>query len=204
MVMGTADYMAPEQAADAHAADGRADIYSLGCTLYFLLTGQPPFPEGTMRDKLLAHRQDKPRPLSDFRDDVPAALARIVERMMDKDPDRRCQTPAEVADVLRPILAPPPRRSRRTWVAAAAMLLLFGAVAAAVATILIRTDQGEFVLETDDPDIAVRLDKAGVQIHDRRGKRTYLLKVGTQRMDAGTYDIDMTEAFLLDCKRLPE
>jgi serine/threonine protein kinase len=96
-VMGTADYMAPEQATDAHAADIRADIYSLGCTLYYLLTGRPPFPAGTARDKLLAHGRRTPPPLSNFRGDVPPALARVLERMMAKDPARRYQTPAEVA-----------------------------------------------------------------------------------------------------------
>src|SRR5581483_10918603 len=92
MVMGTADYMAPEQADDAHAADIRADIYSLGCTLYYLLSGQAPFPQGGVLDKLKAHRTRKPRPLSDFRKDVPQAVIRVIERMMAKDADERFQT----------------------------------------------------------------------------------------------------------------
>jgi serine/threonine protein kinase len=71
MVMGTADYMAPEQATDPHAADTRADIYSLGCTLYYLLTGRHPFPEGAVLDKIMAHGTRKPRSVSDFRTDVP-------------------------------------------------------------------------------------------------------------------------------------
>jgi hypothetical protein len=96
-LMGTPDYMAPEQAASLHAADIRADIYSLGCTLYYLLTGEPPFPKGTTVDKLLAHAEQTPRPLTQVRSDVPPELARIVDRMLAKDPMQRYQTPAEVA-----------------------------------------------------------------------------------------------------------
>jgi serine/threonine protein kinase len=123
MVMGTADYMAPEQASDPHAADVRADIYSLGCTLYYLLTGQPPFARGTVLDKLLAHREQSPRPLSEFRRDVPLGVARIVERMMAKDPARRFQSPAGVAEALKPF-ASPSRPALHPWMVAALVALL--------------------------------------------------------------------------------
>ena len=86
MVLGSADYIAPEQIDDPHAADIRADIYSLGCTLYFLLAGRPPFPDGSLIQKLLAHSEKTPRPLAEIRADVPPELARVVERMMAKDP----------------------------------------------------------------------------------------------------------------------
>jgi formylglycine-generating enzyme required for sulfatase activity/serine/threonine protein kinase len=102
MVLGSADYIAPEQIDDPHAADIRADIYSLGCMLYFLLAGRPPFPEGSLIRKLLAHREDTPRPLTELRADVPPALVRVVERMMAKDPARRFQTPDEVSRALAP------------------------------------------------------------------------------------------------------
>ncbi len=102
MVLGSADYIAPEQIDDPHAADIRADIYSLGCTLYFLLAGRPPFPDGSLIQKLLAHREDTPRPLSELRADVPPELVRVVERMMAKDPARRFQAPEEVARTLAP------------------------------------------------------------------------------------------------------
>src|SRR5262249_20431634 len=85
-VMGTPEYLAPEQALDARQADVRADIYSLGCTLYCLLAGQPPFPEGTAMQKVMAHLERQPRPLPEVRADVPAALWAVVERMLAKEP----------------------------------------------------------------------------------------------------------------------
>jgi serine/threonine protein kinase len=100
MVLGSADYIAPEQALDPRSADIRADIYSLGCTLYHLLAGQPPFPEGNLSQKLAAHAERMPEPLSELRPDVPAELVRVVKRMMAKDRSERFQRPAEVAETL--------------------------------------------------------------------------------------------------------
>jgi hypothetical protein len=192
MVMGTADFMAPEQATDPHAADIRADIYSLGCTLYFLLTGQLPYPEGTILDKLMAHGSRTPRPLSDFRNDVPPALVQVVERMMAKDAAQRYQTPAEVAEALQLFTAAPRQRRHRSWfAAAAAALLLIGVLTAAV--IIVHTDQGEFEFEVNDEHMAVLIDKAGVKIRDRSSNRDYLLKVGKQRLPSGDYYIEVSE-----------
>lgn len=97
IVLGTADYVAPEQVANSHAVDVRADIYALGGTLYFLLAGHPPFPTGTVSQKLLWHRTKDPTPLRQVKPDVPEELAAIVARMMQKDPALRYQTPAEIA-----------------------------------------------------------------------------------------------------------
>ncbi len=99
-VLGTADYLAPEQAADSHTVDGRADIYSLGCSLYFLLTGQPPFTEGTLVQRLIAHQKNTPPPISQFRNDVPDELATIVTAMMAKNRNDRIGSAAETADRL--------------------------------------------------------------------------------------------------------
>jgi serine/threonine-protein kinase len=96
VMMGTPDFMAPEQALDFHAADVRADIYSLGCTFYYLLTGQPPFPGGTLAQKLLRHQQAEALPISHFRGDVPAHVELILRRMLAKAPEQRFQTPADV------------------------------------------------------------------------------------------------------------
>jgi serine/threonine-protein kinase len=96
-VMGTPDYIAPEQARNAHAADHRADLYSLGCVLYFLLAGQVPFPKGTLTQKLIQHQVDAPTPLGLLRLDVPPAIVAIVEKLMAKEPAERFQTAAALA-----------------------------------------------------------------------------------------------------------
>ncbi len=99
-VLGTADYLAPEQAVDSHAVDERADIYSLGCTLYFALTGHPPFTDGTLVQRLLAHQTKAPPSIRKQRPDVPESLVLIVEKMMQKRKDDRYQSAAEVAAAL--------------------------------------------------------------------------------------------------------
>ncbi len=100
VVMGTLDYIAPEQARNAHTADTRADLYSLGCTLYYLLAGRVPFPVGSSTEKLLRHQFDQPTPLEQLRPDVPPAVAAIARRLMAKRPEERYQTPAEAAAAL--------------------------------------------------------------------------------------------------------
>ncbi len=99
-VLGTADYLAPEQAMDSHTVDIRADIYSLGATLYFLLTNSVLFPEGSVAQKLIWHQNRQPRPVKSLRSDVPNELAAILDRMTAKDPAKRYQTPAEVMAAL--------------------------------------------------------------------------------------------------------
>ncbi len=102
MVLGSADYIAPEQALDPRSADIRADIYSLGCTLYHLLAGLPPFPEGNLAQKLAAHAERAPMPLSELRPDVPPEVVQTVDRMMAKDRSLRFQRPTEVCEALGP------------------------------------------------------------------------------------------------------
>lgn len=104
--IGTADYLAPEQAQDPTRADIRADIYSLGCTLYFMVSGQPPFPGGSILQKVLKHQQAEPSPLTDFRRDLPLDLLGIVRKMMAKRREDRYQTPLELADALEPLCRP--------------------------------------------------------------------------------------------------
>ncbi len=100
IVLGTADYVAPEQVANSHSADVRADVYALGGSLYFLLAGHPPFPTGTVSQKLLWHRTKDPAPLRQIRPEVPEGLAAVIAKMMQKNPAQRQQTPAEVMDDL--------------------------------------------------------------------------------------------------------
>ncbi len=99
-VLGTADYLAPEQALDSHTVDERADIYSLGCTFYFLLAGHPPFTEGTLAQRLMAHQTKAPPPIESKRKNVPSGLITIINKMMTKGTDERYQTGEETAAAL--------------------------------------------------------------------------------------------------------
>ena len=100
MYMGTVDFMAPEQAEDAHRVDHRADIYSLGCTFYFLLTGREPFPGETILKRLMAHMERPAPSLRASRPDVPLALEACYQKMMAKRPDDRPGSMTEVIALL--------------------------------------------------------------------------------------------------------
>ena len=103
--VGTADYVSPEQVVDSRNVDGRADIYSLGLTFYYLLTGHRPFSKPTIMEVLMAHRTEKPEPISKSRPDVPLDLEAIIDKMTAKSPQQRYQTAKEVAEKLRKWLA---------------------------------------------------------------------------------------------------
>jgi serine/threonine protein kinase/formylglycine-generating enzyme required for sulfatase activity len=155
-VMGTPEYMAPEQATNCKAADIRADIYALGCTLYCLLAGRPPF-TGESLAILVAHSTDAPRPVELLRPEVPPELAALVARCLSKNPSDRPQTPKELADALGPFAKPaksaagrpadyapalvkstapaPVRRQGRGWklsAAIAAAVLLVGGISVGI------------------------------------------------------------------------
>ncbi len=98
--LGTADYMAPEQAINSHEVDGRADIYSLGHTMYFLLTGSAPFPTGTKLERIIRHCQSQPPCISAARPDVPAELVAIWKKMTRKQPRGRYQRASDICDDL--------------------------------------------------------------------------------------------------------
>jgi serine/threonine protein kinase len=105
-MLGTPDYIAPEQTLDATSADTRADIYSLGCTLYFLLTGHAPFRAKSLYEILQAHQTTEAKPLNLERPEVPVELATVVAKMMAKEPAKRYQKPVEVAQALMPFIKP--------------------------------------------------------------------------------------------------
>jgi eukaryotic-like serine/threonine-protein kinase len=111
-ILGTADYLSPEQALNSHDVDTRTDIYSLGATFYFLLAGRPPFEGTTVRHKLLSHLTKEPTRLGALRPEVPEGLAAIVAKMMAKNREQRYQSAAEVVAALAPWtespIAPPP------------------------------------------------------------------------------------------------
>ena len=125
---GTPDYIAPEQIRDARSVDGRADIYSLGCTLYHLLAGQPPFAGGSGYSKVAGHLERQPTPVAEFREDLPPALVSLVARMMEKNAAERLKSAADVAEALTPFTTPAAtmltakRPTRRRWLLATAGL----------------------------------------------------------------------------------
>lgn len=134
-VLGTVDYMAPEQGADIHQADGRADIYALGCTLFTLLTGRPMYGGSTPVEKLLAHRTQPPPLLRSARPEVPEAVERIYLKMVAKRPEARYQTMDEVIGELGRLrggaVIPPPLQqsivaTTQAWVPTAAPIGLPG------------------------------------------------------------------------------
>ncbi len=109
VILGTVDFLAPEQARDSSAVDTRADLYSLGCTFYFLLTGRPPYPGGTPADRLIRHTTDPLPPLKH----VPATVEAVVHRLMAKAPGDRYPAPADLVRALDALLAEPGRLAPR-------------------------------------------------------------------------------------------
>jgi WD40 repeat protein/serine/threonine protein kinase len=208
IVLGTADYMAPEQADNAHQADIRSDIYSLGCTLYHLLAGQPPFPTGTSLQKVMAHVEKTPQPLSELRPDLPEELMPVLEHMMAKNPKHRFQTPVEVAFALEPFIrpttvprAPMPRprtrqadpdctivlektpvrdRRRPQFMIATAILAFLIAGLLGTGVYRIATDNGELVIQTNNDDVEVVVSQSGrvVKIIDTKSGKQVTLNSG--------------------------
>jgi eukaryotic-like serine/threonine-protein kinase len=105
VLLGTPDYMSPEQARDPRAADIRSDIYSLGCVLYHALAGQPPFPDTNIISQMIRHATEAPKPLKELNPAVPDGLQQIVNWMLAKDPAGRYPTPERAAQALQIFLA---------------------------------------------------------------------------------------------------
>ena len=106
-VMGTADYLSPEQAVNSHEVDHRADIYSLGCTLYFLVSGRPPFDKGTLAQRIAMHQTKEPDSILDSRPDCPQGLVDVCTKMMRKNPDDRFADCNEIMKTLKEFQAAP-------------------------------------------------------------------------------------------------
>ncbi len=102
VTLGTFDYISPEQGRDPRNADVRSDLYSLGCTFFYMLTGKPPYPNGTALQKLLSHTSDPPPDARDYRTDLPDEIAQTVLKLLAKKPEQRYQSPMElIADLMR-------------------------------------------------------------------------------------------------------
>jgi serine/threonine protein kinase len=128
-LLGTADYMAPEQWDDPRQADIRADVYSLGCTLFYLLTGQALFaPYRSRSEKLKAHITEPPPDVRQQRPEVPAALAELLGRMLAKKPEDRPQTPSEVVAMLAAVAPNSPSVRRPRWPSPPRAWLMAGAL----------------------------------------------------------------------------
>jgi hypothetical protein len=135
--LGTPDYMAPEQGRQPDLADTRADLYSLGCTLYFLLTGRPPFLAATPLQALLAHQSTPPPPIRESHPDVPPRVAAILGRLLSKEPAKRYASPADLVVDLSAAMQPTqPQTPRLGWIGLAAIV---GVIVAAVAVPLALT-----------------------------------------------------------------
>jgi tRNA A-37 threonylcarbamoyl transferase component Bud32 len=174
-MMGTLDYMAPEQARDARRADIRADIYSLGCTLYQLLTGQVPFPGGDARSKAARLVNEVPPPVAELCPELPSGLAEVVARMMAQRPEDRYQTPAAVAAALAPFTAgasrgqeEPAERAKRWLPGGRKLLAVFGMALALLTvgavTMRVQTEQGD----PEEEPSADRLTSLIRQLGDRK------------------------------------
>jgi serine/threonine protein kinase/formylglycine-generating enzyme required for sulfatase activity len=199
-LLGTPDYIAPEQVRDTHGADIRSDIYSLGCTFYALLAGRPPFPTGNAIEKVMSHLERAPQPISEIRADVPGELVQVLERMIAKDPADRYQTPEEAVLALTPFMednnpvnmaksdstaiepmpagarSRSPRRRRPLLIATIGVTL----VALAGFVIYLVTDKGEIAIVSEDPNVEITISNGGkvVNILDAKTKTKATFNTG--------------------------
>jgi tRNA A-37 threonylcarbamoyl transferase component Bud32 len=199
-MLGTPDYVAPEQTLDAANADIRADIYSLGCTLYYLLTGAPPFKGRSLYDVLQAHQSMEARPLNLVRPEVPKELAAVVQKMLAKDPARRYQTPMALVQALAvfveqgaferrpPVGKPSPTRKWLIGGGIAAGVLLIGLLMLWAGVFRVKTPEGTLVVEVNVPNPDVYVDGRKVTVRwDEGGKRAEI------RIPAGAREIEVTK-----------
>lgn len=108
-LLGTPDFIAPEQARDPRNVDIRADLYSLGCSYYYLLVGRPPFSGGNDVQKILRHQTERPVPIEELRPHLPTSVTAIINRLLQKRPEDRYEMPQDLADDLQVFLTTPPK-----------------------------------------------------------------------------------------------
>ncbi len=202
-VIGTPDFISPEQAQDAHRADIRSDIYSLGATLYYLLSGRAPFSTGSVAERLRSHAETAPPAVRDLRPEVPPELSDVIARMLMKDPKQRFQTPQQVATALapfavqaQPVAAPAPSRDggRRgplrgtlTWASAALGLLL-------ATVIYVQTDKGTLKIESADDSVKINITQEPDGTGGSQLTATFIDTVTgseAKRLPSGEYQVDL-------------
>jgi hypothetical protein len=183
-VLGTPEYMAPEQAEDARSADGRADVYGLGCTLFHLLTGKVPFHMESTLLKLLAHRTQERPSATALRPEVPPELDGVLRKAMARRAADRYQSPGELAEALEPFADPASvarlrrKQRRRSLFALAALLLVAATVTAGVIRLPAGKDR-EIIIQTDDSAIEVVVQgERIVRIADPKTGHAYRLDRG--------------------------
>jgi anti-sigma factor RsiW len=194
IILGTPQYMAPEQAA-GEAVDHRCDLFSLGCALYRMATGKPPFHGANVRATLRAVETEQPQPACEVNPDVPPALSDLLTRLLAKKPADR---PASAQEVVRALEAvernpfqqrPSKRRQRLAWAGVAAGLLIALTLVAylclppvrefAATVIRVATNQGELVIEADDADLEITIKQPGkepvVEVVQKKTQRRFVL-----------------------------
>jgi hypothetical protein len=201
-MLGTPNYVAPEQTLDAANADIRADVYSLGCTLYYLLTGAPPFNGRSRYEVLQAHQSMEAKPLNLVRPEVPEELATVVRKMMAKDPAKRYQTPMALVQALTPFVEhrtvserPPPvakPSSKRKWLIGGGIaggVLLIGLLGLwAGGVFRVKTPEGTLVVEVNVPNPDVYVDGGKMTVSwDEGGKKAEI------RVQPGTREVKVTK-----------
>lgn len=191
-MMGTPDFISPEQADDSRSVDIRSDIYSLGCTFYYLLTGRPPFDKGSATDKLKAHTGLEAEPIESVRTDIPLELAVVIRRMMAKNPGERFQTPAEIVQAMTPFAVPrqndqeqPPAQLRSVprrrfpvakWLVGAGMT---ASLFVAAAVFFVQLQKTIIRFEVEDPKLTVSFGDDSVTINDN--DRQFIVAPGTKQ-----------------------
>lgn len=201
-LLGTPDFMAPEQARNARDADIRSDLYSLGCTLYFLLTGAVPHCQArTSLERALAHAEQSPQPLSEFRADVPPPLQAILDRLLAKRPEDRFQTPAEVVAALTwqtrleadGMEMQRPHQTRALTAGLQRVLLaigLVGFVLVMAVIVQVLTDKGDLQIHSTDAGAVIVLHQNGMPVR----RITTTAGLTSFRLLSGEYMLELQDS----------
>ena len=202
-VMGSPDFISPEQATDARQADIRSDIYSLGATLYYLLCGQPPFSDGGVDQRLKDHAETAPVAINRLRHDVPQELSDVVSRMLAKDPAQRYASPREVESALNLLKVAQadgtaePSLTSISWLPKVLVALAGVVMTILLATVIyIETDKGTLAIETKDDNVKVTIKK----VPDSGGNEYTKLEVvdtvtgsSVSRLRTGEYKVSLED-----------